>query len=126
MRIKRAVMSKSKRKKFLKAAKGYRGALSRRVRLAKEMYFRSGVYSYVGRKDKKGQYRRMWIIRINAAARLNGMKYSQLIHGLKLAGVNINRKMLSEIAATDLNTFKEYVDIAKASLSKARDRKSVV
>ena len=83
------------------------------------MYFRSGVYSYVGRKDKKGQYRRMWIIRINAAARLNGMKYSQLIHGLKLAGVNINRKMLSEIAATDLNTFKEYVDIAKASLSKA-------
>ncbi len=119
MRIKRAVISKSKRKKFLKAAKGYRGALSRRVRLAKEMYFHSGVYSYVGRKDKKGQYRRMWIIRINAAARMSGMKYGELIHGLKLAGVSINRKMLSEIAATDLNTFKEYIDIAKASLSKA-------
>lgn len=117
MRIKRAVLSKSKRKKFLKAAKGYRGALSRRVNTAKEMYFKSGIYSYVGRKDKKGQYRRMWIIRISAAARMNGMKYNELIHGLKLAGVQINRKMLSEMAAKEFTVFKEYVEIAKASLS---------
>ncbi|HPE68286.1 MAG TPA: 50S ribosomal protein L20 [Thermotogota bacterium] len=116
MRIKRAVIKKAKKKKFLKAVKGYRGAASRRISLAKERFFKSGVYAYRGRKQKKRDYRRMWIIRINAAARLNGIRYNELIHGLKLAGVNINRKMLSEIAATDAEAFQEYVQIARSSL----------
>jgi large subunit ribosomal protein L20 len=117
MRVKRGVVKKSKKKRYLKAAKGYRGARSRRVSLAKEQYFRSGVYAYAGRKQKKRDYRKLWIVRINAAARLNDMKYNELMHGLKVAGVRINRKMLSEIAATDMNAFKAYVDIAKEALN---------
>ncbi len=116
MRVKRGVVKKSKKKKFLKAAKGYRGSKSRRLRLAKEQYYRSGTYSYAGRKQKKRDYRKMWIVRINAAARMHDMKYNELIHGLKEAGVKINRKMLAEIAATDLDAFKGYVDIAKENL----------
>jgi len=118
MRVKRAVIKKSKKKKYLKAVKGYRGATSRRYSLAKERFYRSGVYSYVGRKDKKGEYRRMWIVRINAAARLNDLKYNELIHGLKLAGVNINRKMLAEVAATDMDAFVNYANIAKEALGR--------
>jgi len=117
MRIKRGVLKKSKKKKFLKAVKGYRGAKSRRVSLAKEQYFRSGVYAFAGRKQKKRDYRKLWIVRINAAARMNGIKYNDLIHGLKEADVRINRKMLSELAATDMSAFKAYVDIAKGALS---------
>src|SRR6056297_2781000 len=116
MRIKRGVLKKSKKKRYLKAAKGYRGAKSRRVSLAKEQFFRSGVYAFAGRKQKKRDYRKLWIVRINAAARMHDMKYNELIHGLKEAGVKINRKMLAEIAATDLDAFKGYVDIAKENL----------
>lgn len=117
MRIKRALGSRKKRKKYLKAAKGYTGALSRRYSLAKQQYYRSGKYSYVGRKNKKRDYRKLWITRINAAARTQGMKYNELIHGLKLANVNINRKMLSELAINDPEGFNEYINIAKESLA---------
>ncbi|MDN5342812.1 MULTISPECIES: 50S ribosomal protein L20 [Oceanotoga] len=116
MRVKRAVNARKKRKKILKAAKGYRGALSRRYTLAKEQYLRNGNFEYADRKKKKRNYRRLWVTRINAAARMEGMKYNELIHGLKLANVNINRKMLAEIAATDMESFKEYVNIAKEAL----------
>lgn len=117
MRIKRAVTSRKKKKKFLKAAKGYRGAMSRRYSLAKEQFYRSGAYAYQGRKKKKGDFRRLWITRINAAARNEGIKYNELIHGLKIANININRKMLSDIAINDYETFKEYVNIAKKALN---------
>ncbi len=119
MRVKRAVHARKKKKKFLKEAKGYRGALSRRYRLAKQMYLRSKWFSYVGRKIKKRDMRRLWITRINIAARNEGLKYSDFIHGLKLAGVSINRKMLSELAVNDPDVFKEYVKIAKEALSSA-------
>ncbi|MCD6462797.1 MAG: 50S ribosomal protein L20 [Thermotogae bacterium] len=117
MRVKTSVASRRKRKKILKAAKGYRGALSRRYRLAKQMYYRSGAFSFRGRKEKKRNFRRLWITRINIAARNEGLKYSEFIHGLKLAGVTINRKMLAELAVNDPEAFKEYVEIAKQYLS---------
>ncbi|ACR80143.1 MULTISPECIES: 50S ribosomal protein L20 [Kosmotoga] len=118
MRVKGGVNSKKKKRKYLKAAKGYRGALSRRYRLAKQYYIRSGVYAYVGRKQKKRDFRKLWITRINAAARMEGIKYSELIHGLKLSGVNINRKMLADLAVNDFEAFKEYVALAKEALGK--------
>lgn len=117
MRIKRAVHAKKKRKKYLKEAKGYRGALSRRYKLAKQMYMRSKWFSYVGRKQKKRDFRRLWITRINAAARNEGLKYSEFIHGLKIAGVSINRKMLADLAVNDPESFREYVKIAKEALA---------
>lgn len=116
MRVKRAINAKKKRKKFLKAAKGYRGALSRRYKLAKQQYYRSGEYAYEGRKQKKRSFRRLWITRINALARQNGIKYSQFIHGLKLSGIIINRKMLADLAVNDPVAFKKYVEIAKEAL----------
>ncbi len=119
MRVKRAVHSKKKRRKVLKAAKGYRGALSRRYKLAKQMYIRSGMSAYVERKKKKRNMRRLWIIRINAAARMEGMKYNQLIHGLKLAGVEINRKMLADLAVNDPEAFKKMVEVAREALKEA-------
>lgn len=119
MRVKGGVNSKKKKRKYLKAAKGYRGALSRRYRLAKQYYIRSGVYAYVGRKQKKRDFRKLWITRINAAARMEGIKYSELIHGLKLAGVNINRKMLADLAVNDFEAFKEYAALAKEMLGKS-------
>ncbi|HCZ06449.1 MAG: large subunit ribosomal protein [Thermotogota bacterium] len=118
MRVKTSVAWRKKRKKILKRAKGYRGALSRRYRLAKQMYYRSGAFAFRGRKEKKRNFRRLWITRINIAARNEGLKYSDLIHGLKLAGVNINRKMLAELAVNDAEAFKAYVEIAKEALSK--------
>ncbi|MDI3472525.1 MAG: large subunit ribosomal protein [Thermotogaceae bacterium] len=117
MRVKRAVNAKKKRKKFLKAAKGYRGALSRRYKLAKQQYYRSGEYAYAGRKEKKRNFRKLWITRINALARQNGLKYSQFIHGLKLSGVTINRKMLADLAVNDPAAFTKYVEIAKEALN---------
>lgn len=116
MRIKRAVTARKKKRTFLKAAKGYRGAWSRRVVLAKQQYYRSGQKAYDGRKKKKGDFRRLWITRISAASRAEGIKYSELIHGLKLANININRKMLSEIAISDIESFKEYCNVAKEAL----------
>jgi large subunit ribosomal protein L20 len=113
MRIKRAVGAHKKRRKIMKLAKGYWGSKSRLYRSASEQVRRSLRYAYVGRKLKKRDFRRLWITRINAAARLNGLSYSKLISGLKKAGVVVNRKMLSEIAIADAAAFTKLVDIAK-------------
>jgi len=120
MRIKRAVHARKRKKKFLKAAKGYRGAISRRYKLAKQHYYRAKRYAYVGRKLRKREFRKIWITRINIAARSHGLKYSEFMHGLKLAGVSLNRKMLSELAVNDQTAFKAYVELAKQQLNKER------
>lgn len=118
MRVKNALNAKKKKKKFLKFVKGFRGALSRRYTLAKQSYFRALKFAFDGRKNKKGNFRRLWITRINIAARKEGLKYNELIHGLKLANVAINRKMLAELAVSDPDGFREYVSVAKAALGK--------
>ncbi len=112
-RVKSAIITRKKHKKILKQAKGYYGAKRYRFRMAKQAVMKSGVYSYVGRKDKKSNFRKLWITRINAAARMNGLTYSKLIAGLKKANVTINRKMLAEIAVTDANAFTKIAEIAK-------------
>jgi len=112
MRIKRSLHARKKRKKILKAVKGFRGAISRRYKLAKQHYVRAKWYSFAGRKIKKRDFRSVWITRINIAARRHGLKYSELIHGLRLANVSINRKMLSELALNDPNAFASYVELA--------------
>ena len=111
-RIKRAVNAAKKRRKVFKLAKGYYGAKSKQYRAASQQVMRSMAYAFVGRKNKKREYLRLWIARINAGARLCGTTYSRLINGLKLAGVEINRKVLSDLAITDMNAFKELVDVA--------------
>ena len=112
-RVKTARTTRARHKKILKQAKGYYGAKSIRFRMANQAVMKSGRYSYVGRKDKKSDFRKLWITRINAAARMNGTTYSKLIAGLKKANVVINRKMLSEIAITDPKAFTEIAEIAK-------------
>ena len=112
-RVKTAIITRKKHKKILKRAKGYYGAKHYRFRMAKQAVMKSGNYAYVGRKDKKSNFRKLWIARINAAARMNGLTYSKLIAGLKKANVTINRKMLAEIAVTDEKAFKEIAEIAK-------------
>ena len=112
-RVKTAIITRKKHKKILKRAKGYYGAKHYRFRMAKQAVMKSGKYAYVGRKDKKSNFRKLWIARINAAARMNGLTYSKLIAGLKKANVTINRKMLAEIAVTDEKAFKEIAEIAK-------------
>ncbi len=112
-RVKSAIITRKKHKKILKQAKGYYGAKHYRFRMARQAVMKSGVYSYVGRKDKKSNFRKLWITRINAAARMNGLTYSKLIAGLKKANVTINRKMLAEIAVTDAEAFKKIAEIAK-------------
>ena len=112
-RVKSAIITRKKHKKILKPAKGYYGAKHYRFRMAKQAVMKSGVYSYVGRKDKKSNFRKLWITRINAAARMNGLTYSKLIAGLKKANVTINRKMLAEIAVTDPAAFTKIAEIAK-------------
>ncbi len=112
-RVKTAIITRKKHKKILKRAKGYYGAKHYRFRMAKQAVMKSGAYSYVGRKDKKSNFRKLWIARINAAARMNGLTYSQLINGLKKANVVINRKMLAEVAATDEKAFAEIANVAK-------------
>ncbi|PHJ12350.1 50S ribosomal protein L20, partial [Fervidobacterium sp. SC_NGM5_G05] len=102
----------------LKFVKGFRGALRRRYSLAKQSYYRALKFAFDGRRNKKGNFRKIWITRINIAARNAGLKYNELIHGLKLANVAINRKMLAELAVNDPESFKEYVNIAKAALGK--------
>ena len=97
-------------------AKGYRGARSKQYRVAKQSVMRALTESYKGRKQKKRQFRQLWIARINAAARMNGISYSKLMHGLKVAGVDINRKMLSEMAISDADGFAKLVDVAKANI----------
>lgn len=112
-RVKTARITRKKHKKVLKQAKGYYGAKHYRFRTAKQAVMKSGMYAYVGRKDKKSDFRKLWIIRINAAARMNGLTYSKLIAGLKKANVAINRKMLAEIAVSDSKAFAEIAEIAK-------------
>lgn len=112
-RVKSAIITRKKHKKILKQAKGYYGAKHYRFRMAKQAVMKSGVYSYVGRKDKKSNFRKLWITRINAAARMNGLTYSTLIAGLKKANVTINRKMLAELAVTDASAFAKIAEIAK-------------
>ena len=112
-RVKTARTTRARHKKVLKQAKGYYGAKHYRYRMAKQAVMKSGMYAYIGRKDKKSNFRKLWIIRINAAARMNGLTYSQLISGLKKANVAINRKMLAEIAISDSKAFAEIAEIAK-------------
>ena len=117
-RIKGGLNAKKKHNRVLKMAKGYRGARSKQYRVAKQSVMRALANAYRGRKEKKRQYRALWITRINAAARMNGISYSQLMHGLKTAGVDINRKMLSELAVSDAQGFAKLVEMAKSSLNK--------
>ena len=114
-RVKSAIITRKKHKKILKRAKGYYGAKHYRFRMAKQAVMKSGNYAYVGRKDKKSNFRKLWIARINAAARMNGMTYSELINGLKKANVVINRKMLAEMAVNDMNAFAKVVEVAKSA-----------
>lgn len=116
-RVKGGMNAKQKHNKVLKLAKGYRGARSKQYRVAKQSVMRALTSSYAGRKQRKRQFRQLWIARINAAARMNDISYSKLMHGLKLAGVDINRKMLSEMAISDAEGFAKLVEIAKAQLS---------
>ena len=112
-RVKTARITRKKHKKILKQAKGYYGAKSYRFRMAKQAVMKSGMYAYVARRDKKSNFRKLWIARINAAARMNGLTYSTLIAGLKKANVTINRKMLAEVAVTDAEAFAKIAEIAK-------------
>ena len=112
-RVKTARTTRARHKKVIKQAKGYYGAKHYRFRMAKQAVMKSGMYAYVGRKDKKSNFRKLWIARINAAARMNGLTYSRLISGLKKANVTINRKMLAELAVSDAKAFAEIAEIAK-------------
>ena len=112
-RVKSAIITRKKHKKILDRAKGYYGAKHYRFRMAKQAVMKSGMYAYVGRKDRKSNFRKLWITRINAAARQNGLTYSTLIAGLKKANVVINRKMLAELAVTDAKAFTELANVAK-------------
>ena len=112
-RVKTARITRKKHKKILKQAKGYYGAKSYRFRTAKQAVMKSGMYAYIARKDKKSNFRKLWIARINAAARMNGLTYSTLIAGLKKANVTINRKMLAEVAVSDAEAFAKIAEIAK-------------
>ena len=115
-RIKGAMMTRKRRNSVLKAAKGYWGAKSKRFKMAKEAVMKSGNYAFVGRKLKKRDFRRLWITRISAQCKVNGMNYSRFMNGLKKAGVSLNRKMLSEIAISDKEAFAALCDTAKAAL----------
>ena len=115
-RIKGAMMTRKRRNKTLKLAKGYFGAKSKHFKMAKQAVMKSGQYAYIGRKQKKRDFRRIWITRISAACKLNGMNYSTFMNGLKKAGVDLNRKMLSEIAISDPEAFTALTETAKAAL----------
>ena len=115
-RIKGAMMTRKRRNKVLKLAKGYWGAKSKHFKMAKQAVMKSGQYAYIGRKQKKRQFRQLWIARISAAAKLNGMNYSTFMNGCKKAGITLNRKMLSEIAINDAAGFTAIVEKAKAAL----------
>lgn len=116
-RIKGGMNAKKKHKRVLKLAKGYRGARSKQYRVAKQSVMRALEESYTGRKQKKRQFRQLWIARINEAARMNGLSYSKFMYGLKLAEVNVNRKMLSEMAISDPEGFASLVEVAKSKLA---------
>ncbi len=112
-RVKTARITRKKHKKILKRAKGYYGAKHYRFRMAKQAVMKSGMYAYVGRKDKKSNFRKLWIARINAGARMNGTTYSKLIAGMKKANIVVNRKMLAELAVSDPKAFTEIVEASK-------------
>lgn len=112
-RVKRSVNARKKRRKVLEEAKGYYGRKNSSYKLAKEQVMRSGAYAYRDRRVRKRDFRRLWITRINAAARLEGMSYSELIHGLSAAGVEVNRKMLADIAVNNREDFRRFVEIAR-------------
>lgn len=116
-RIKGGMNAKKKHNRVLKLAKGYRGARSKQYRVAKQSVMRALASSYAGRKERKRQFRQLWIARINAAARLNGLSYSRFMYGLKLAGVDMNRKMLAEMAVNDAAGFATLAETAKAKLA---------
>ena len=116
-RIKGGMNARKKHNRVLKLAKGYRGARSKQYRIAKQSVMRALASSYAGRKERKRQFRQLWIARINAAARLNGLSYSKFMYGLKLAGVEVNRKMLAELAVNDEEGFASLVELAKSKLA---------
>ena len=113
VRVKRGNVARKRRKKILQFAKGYRGAHSRLFRVANQQVMKALRYSYIGRKQKKRTFRKLWITRINAASRLNGLSYSRLIHNFKKSNIELNRKMLSQVAILDTLTFKELIAISK-------------
>ena len=115
-RVKGAMMTRKRRNKVLKLAKGYWGAKSKHFKMAKQAVIKSGYYAFAGRKQKKRDFRRLWIARINAQAKVNGMNYSTFMCGLKRAGVDLNRKMLAELAVNDKEAFASLVETAKAAL----------
>ena len=116
-RIKGGMNAKKKHNRVLKLAKGYRGARSNQYRVAKQSVMRALASSYAGRKERKRQMRQLWIARINAAARMNGLSYSKFMYGLKLANVDMNRKMLAEMAVNDAEGFKSLAEIAKSKIA---------
>ena len=115
-RVKGAIMTRKRRNKVLKAAKGYWGAKSKHFKMAKQQVMKSGNYAFAGRKMKKRDFRSLWITRISAQAKVNGMNYSTLMHGLKKAGITLNRKMLAELAVSDKAAFAALAEQAKAAL----------
>ena len=115
-RVKGALMTRKRRKSVLKAAKGYWGAKSKHFKMAKQQVMKSGNYAFAGRKMKKRDFRSLWITRISAQAKVNGMNYSTLMHGLKKAGITLNRKMLAELAVSDKEAFAALAEQAKAAL----------
>ena len=119
-RVKRAINAKKKRRVVLEGAKGYRGQRSRLYRKAKEQMLHSMQYAYRDRKDRKGDFRQLWITRINAGARANGITYNRLVQGLRLAGVEVDRKILAELAVNDEKAFVALVDVAKKAVAQAQ------
>ena len=117
-RVKGALGARKRHNRTLKLAKGYRGARSKQYRVAKQSVMRALTSSYAGRKERKRQFRQLWIARINAAARMNGLSYSKFMHGLKLAGVEMNRKVLADLAVNDAAAFTVLAETAKAELNK--------
>ena len=117
MRIKRSVNALKKRRKIFRLSKGYFGSKSRSYRIAREAVMKSLMYAYIGRKNRKRDFRKLWIARINAAARLNGLSYSKFMHGLKVAGIALNRKVLADIAVNDAAGFAALAEKAKAAIA---------
>ena len=116
-RVKGGMNARKKHNRVLKLAKGYRGARSKQYRIAKQSVMRALASAYAGRKERKRQFRQLWIARINAAARINGLSYSRFMYGLKLAGVEVNRKMLAEMAVNDAEGFKTLAELAKSKVA---------
>ncbi|HIZ08964.1 MAG TPA: 50S ribosomal protein L20 [Candidatus Borkfalkia avicola] len=117
MRIKRGVNAVKKRRKIFRLSKGYFGSKSKSYRIAREAVMKSLMYAYIGRKNRKRDFRKLWIARINAAARLNGLSYSKFMHGLKVAGIDLNRKALADIAVNDAAAFAALAEKAKAAIA---------